>query len=146
MERIDKQVTVNASIERVFNYLKEPDNLLEIWSSLIQVDGIKPLANSGYYVKWSYKMAGMRFNGFAEYTKVVPNQWIIIEVKGEIFATLTWTFRENNGKTNVYLTIEYTIPVPLLGKLAEVIVRRMNEQEADLIMSHLSTRFLVINH
>lgn len=44
------------------------------------------------------------------------------------------------------LTIEYIVPIPLLGKLAEAIIARMNDQEADLVMANLRDRFMMTGH
>ena len=40
----------------------------------------------------------------------------------------------------------YPVPIPLLGKLAEAIIVKMNDQEGDLMMAHLRTRFMMANH
>jgi hypothetical protein len=48
--------------------------------------------------------------------------------------------------TRVTLTIEYKVPIPLLGKLAEAIIVRMNDQEGDLIMVNLGARFMMSTH
>ncbi len=39
------------------------------------------------------------------------------------------------------LDIEYTIPIPVLGKLAEKLVLRRNEREADLAMANIKDKF-----
>ena len=143
MARIDREVIINSSIERVFNYLKEPTNWPEIWPSLIGVGDLQRLPNGGYKGKAEYKMAGMRFKGSGELTEFVPNQWIVVKSKGPAQSTLTGTFRSINNKTRITLTIEYKIPIPLLGKLAEYIILKMNEHEADLVMANLQARFLV---
>jgi hypothetical protein len=36
--------------------------------------------------------------------------------------------------------IEYTIPVPVLGKIAEGLVLRQNEKEADLAMANIKAK------
>ena len=38
------------------------------------------------------------------------------------------------------LEIEYTIPVPVLGKLAEKIVLKRNEREADLALINIKEK------
>lgn len=145
MAKVEKEVTVTAPIEEVFSYVSEPSNLLEFWPSLIEVKDIQPLPNGGYSGRWVYKMAGMRFEGTAEYTEMIPNQWFVIETQGGIKSIVTWAFRSRDDETSVFLTIEYKIPIPLLGKLAEVIILRWNEQEGDLMMAHLKTRFTASN-
>lgn len=143
MARVEKEVIVTAPIEKVFSYISEPNNLLEFWPSLVEIKDIQSLPNGGYSARWVYKMAGMRFEGTGEYTQVIPNHWIIIETKGGVSSTITWTFRSVQDGTRVNLTVEYRVPIPLLGKLAEAIIVMMNEQEGDLIMANLRARFML---
>lgn len=145
MAGIDKEVTVNAPIEKVFEYVSYPVNMLEFWPGLVEVKDVNTLPNGGYSVGWVYKMAGIRFEGEAEYTKMVSPHYFTIEIKGGIKSLITWTFRSIEGRTRVTLTIEYNIPIPLLGKLAEAIIVKMNESEAKLMMIHIQTRFLQTN-
>jgi len=142
MARIEKEVTLRVPIEKIFNYISMPSNLLEFWPSLMEIKDLQSLPNGGYSGQWVYKMLGIRFEGTAKYTQIVPNQWFAIETEGGIGSTMTWTFRSREDITRVTLTIEYKIPIPLLGKLAEAIIVRMNDQEGDLMMSHLQARFL----
>jgi len=143
LARVEKEVIVNAPIEKVFSYISEPDNLVEFWPSLIEIKDIQSLPNGGYSGRWVYKMAGMRFEGTGEYTQIIPNQWFIVETTGGVRSTMTWTFRSVPDGTRVNFTIEYRVPIPLLGKLAEAIIVMMNEQEGDLMMANLRARFMV---
>ena len=36
--------------------------------------------------------------------------------------------------------IEYSVPVPVLGRLAEALVVKMNEREAELVLANLKSR------
>ncbi len=143
---VDKEVVVNAPVEKVFSYISEPSNLPEIWPSLMEILAVQSLPNGGYRFRWAYKMAGMRFRGTGEYTEIVPNQWFVVKTKGGIRSTITWTFRLKENKTRVTFTVEYKVPIPLLGKMAEAIIVRMNDQEGDLIMVNLGARFMISKH
>ena len=145
MAKIEKAAMVNAPIEKIFGHINELSNWLEFWPSLMEITDVQSLPNGGYSGRWVYKMAGMRFQGKGEYTDIVPNHWLVIKTKGAISSTITWTFRSIGNRTRVTLTIEYKVPIPLLGKLAEAIVVKMNEQEADLIMHNLQFRFIMTN-
>jgi uncharacterized membrane protein len=146
MAKVDKEVLIKAPLGKIFGYIMEPANLLEFWPSLMEIRDIQSLPNGGYSARWVYKMLGMRFEGTAEYTQVVPNRLLVIETKGGITSAIAWTVRSWEDKTRVTLTIEYKVPVPLLGKLAEIIVLKMNDHEADLMMVNLQARFLIANH
>jgi len=143
MVTIGEAVTVFAPAEKVFNYLSEPSNLPEIWPSLVEVTDIQSLPDGGYSARWKYKMAGRIFKGRAVHTEIVPNKIIVIKTGGGINSTITWKFRTRANRTRVTFTVEYNIPVPLLGKLAETIIAKMNEQEMVLVMSNLRARFML---
>ena len=140
MAKVDKEVWIESPIENIFGYISNPSNLPEVWPSLMDIKDIKSLPNGGYSCRWLYKMLGMRFQGFAEYTQIVPNKFFVVETKGGINSTISWTVRSRENKTRVTLTIDYKVPVPVLGKLAEIIVLNMNDHEGDLIMTNLQTR------
>ncbi len=146
MARVEKEITVISPIEQVWNYINEPANLPEFWPSVLEIKNVKPLPNRGYSGQWLYKMAGVTFEGSGENTEVVPHQWVVTETRGGIKSRITWTFRSRGEITRVTLTIEYIIPIPLLGRLAEAIIVRMNDQEADLVMANLRARFMMADH
>ena len=146
MARLEKEVTIEAPLENIFSYISDPSNLPEFWPSLMEIKNIQSLPNGGYSGRWVYKMAGMRFEGTAEYIKMVPNQFFVIETNGGIVSMMAWTVRSRDNLTRVTLTIEYKVPIPLLGKLAEAIIVKMNDQEGDLIMANLRARFMLANH
>ncbi|HEY95900.1 MAG TPA: SRPBCC family protein [Dehalococcoidia bacterium] len=148
MEKINKEIIVNTSIEKVFKYVENPINWLEFWPSIIDITDLQPLPDGGYRAKFEYKMAGRRFKGEGKFTDYAPNNWFVVTTKGGISSKITFTFRTFNEKlrssqTRVTLTIEYTIPIPLLGKIAEIVIRKMNDQEIELVMANLRARFLV---
>ncbi len=146
MAKVDKEVWIEAPIEKVFGYIHEPSNWPEFWPSLMEIKDIQLLPNGGHSARGVYKMLGMRFEGTGECTQIVLNRFFVIETKGSIQSTIAWTVRDWENKTRVTLTIEYKVPVPLLGKLAEAIIVKMNDHEADLIMANLQTRFMIANH
>ncbi|MFC1987035.1 SRPBCC family protein [Chloroflexota bacterium] len=144
MARLEKEVILEAPIEDIYNYVSDPRNLPEFWPSVIDITDLKSLPNGGYIGRWTYKMAMAYFKGKGKYVKVAPNRLLVIETSGGIGSTITWTFRSRDNITRVTLTIEYKIPVPLLRKLAEAIIVKMNDEEGDLMMANLQARFVSI--
>jgi uncharacterized protein YndB with AHSA1/START domain len=146
MAAINKEVIINAPREEIFAYVSKPSNLPEIWPSLMQIKNEQLLPSGGYSFQWVYKMSGVYLEGTGEYTDIVPNQWFTAKTSGAIDSTITWTFRYIDSQTRVTFTIEYRTPLPLLNRLAEMIIAKMNDQEADLILANLQTRFTEVNH
>jgi uncharacterized protein YndB with AHSA1/START domain len=137
---LEKTITINAPIEKVFGYVEEPTNLPEIWPSLVEAKDVQRLPNGGTSFRWVYKMAGVRFEGTSEDTDYVANQRVVSKTKGGIESTVTWTFQPEAGGTKVTYEAEYTVPIPLLGKLAESFIVKQNEGEAELILANLKAR------
>jgi uncharacterized membrane protein len=141
MATVRQSVTVHAPVDQVFEYISDPTNLPEIWPSLVEV---KDVQNKPGYVgstyRWVYKMAGMRFEGQTECIECTPGERIVMQDQGGINAQRTTTFQTTNGETEVTTLAEYTIPVPLLGRLAEAFIVKQNEKEADAFLSNLKSR------
>ena len=138
MATIESSITINAPVEKVFEYSK-PENLPEFWPSLVEVKNIKELPNGGYSWDWVYKMAGMNFNGSSEHVEFVENERTVAQSTG-IESTITWTYEPVSGGTKMTALTEYKIPVPLLGKVAEAFIVKMNENESETILANLKAR------
>ncbi len=136
MVKIERSVTINAPADRVFSYLSGPMNLLEWVPSLTDVRDVTGYG-MGQKFSWTYEMIGMSFKGESEITEHVINQRIVKKSSGGISSTWTWTLEPVAGGTRLNLVVEYTIPVPVLGKVAERLVLRQNEREADFAIVNL---------
>jgi uncharacterized membrane protein len=140
MAKVKKSITINAPIEKVFEYLTEPTNLPEIWPSLVESEIVERLPDGGNRTKYVYKMAGMRLEGTSEDTEFVPNQRVVSKTKGGVEAELIWEYQSEGETTKLTFTTEYTVPIPLLGKLAETFIVKQNENEAETILANLKAR------
>lgn len=136
MAKIKKTITINAPVDKVFDYASEPTNLPEFWPSMVEVKDVK----KGKSFKWVYKMAGMRFEGTSEVTESIANQRRVTKSTGGIPNMFIWTYQPEQAGTKLMLEIEYTVPVPLLGRLAEAFIVKMNEREADTLLANIKAR------
>ena len=136
MATIKDSININAPVEKVFEGLT-PEHLPEVWPSLVEVNNIQELPNGGFSWDWVYKMAGMRFTGSSEHTEVVPNERTVTLSTGGIDSTITWEYQPVDGGTKFTTTVEYKVPIPLLGKLAESIIVKMNENESNVLLANV---------
>ena len=139
MAKLTKSITINAPVEKVFDYISDSANLPEIWPSLVEMKDIKHLPDGRTTDRWKYKMAGMHLEGTST-TEYVENKSVISNTEGGVKSTQIWTFEPADGGTKATFEVEYTVPIPLLGKLAEAIVVKMNDHEGDIIMANLKSR------
>ena len=138
MAIVKKSTQINETAEKVFNYLSDHNNEPDWMPGMIELNVISGDGkNVGDQYKWKYKMAGMILNGESIVREIVPNRKIVTESSVGIKNTFTFILEPNEKGTILELNIDYTIPVPILGKLAEKIVLGKNEREADLAMENI---------
>jgi uncharacterized membrane protein len=137
MSKVESSITTNAPVEKVFDYISDRSHLPEIWPSLVEITDIESLPNGGCKNHWKYKMAGMHLSGTSEDTEFIANQRIVSKTKGGVESVQTWTFQPEGNGTKITFSVEYTIPVPVLGKLAEAVIVKMNEREGKALLENL---------
>jgi uncharacterized membrane protein len=137
MSKLEKSITINAPIEKIFDYVGDQANLPKIWPSLIEITDLKALPNGGWSNRWKYKMTGIHLSGTSEDIEHVANQRIVSKTKGGVESIQTWMFQPGDGGTKVTFAVEYTIPIPVIGAVAEAVIVKMNEQEAKTILENL---------
>jgi carbon monoxide dehydrogenase subunit G len=139
MLKVERGIFIKAPVEKVFSYITDPKNELEWLPSITDVRDITGLG-VGQQWGWSYKMLGLTFKGKTEVAEFTSNKRYVYESSGGITSTWTYTFNPEAGGTRLNLVVEYTIPVPVLGKVAERLVLSQNEREADLGMANIKGR------
>jgi uncharacterized protein YndB with AHSA1/START domain len=138
--KIEKTISIDAPVEKVFAYVDDPSNLLEIWPSLVDVKDVERLPSGGSKFRWTYKMAGVRVEGVAEAVEYVANRHIVSKSEGGVSSTITWDFEPEDGGTKVTNAVDYTVHLPVLRKLAESFLVRVNENEGDVLLANLKAR------
>ena len=139
MAKVERNTLIKAPLEKLFSYLTDPKNELEWLPSITDVRGVTG-QGVGKKWDWTYKMIGLSFKGNSEVIEQVDNEKYIYKTKGGIRSTWTFMVKAEGGGTRLNLTVEYTIPVPVLGKVAERLVLAQNEKEADLAISNIKSR------
>jgi len=140
MIKAGSSIIINAPVTKIFDYLSEPTNQPEIWPSLMEIKDVQRLPDGKTKNRWVYKMAGIRLEGTSEGVESVVNQRIVSKTKGGVESTQTWIFQPEAGGIKVTFEVEYTVPIPVLGKLAEAIIVKMNEHEGEVILANLKSR------
>ena len=136
MAKVERRITIHAPVEKVFNYIADPMNLPEWVPSVMEIKDVSG-SGVGQHHRWTYKMAGILLKGETTVTEHIPNERIVSQSKGGVTSTWILSFKTQDGGTMMGLDIEYTIPIPVIGKIAEKIVLKRNEREADLAMSNI---------
>ena len=137
MVKLHKSITIHAPVERVYAFMDDPSHLPEVWPSMVEVKDIKPSPAGGSNFGWVYKMAGMRFEGASETTIHETNKHTQTKSVKGIESKFDWDYKSQNGNTVFDVDLEYNVPIPLVGKLAESFIVNQNEHEADTLLANL---------
>ena len=141
MPKIERSVTINAPVKKIFDYIADPKLQVEWWPGMIEVKDIKQTEQGvGSTYKFAYKVAGMRFEGEDTVEEYIPNKKMVTRSKGGIESSWTWNFEPYNDKTKVEVIVEYKVPIPVLGKIAEALVLKQNQREADHALANIKDK------
>ena len=140
MATVEATITITAPADKIFTYINERTNLPEIWPSLVEITDMKQLPDGGRSIRFVYKMAGIRLEGTGQDIENKPDQRIVTKTGGAVESTQTWLFNSAGEKTEVTFKVDYTIPVPVLGKLGEAIIVKINQHEGNAILANLKAR------
>lgn len=142
MIEINKDISIRTPARKISEFLIEPSNYPEIWSSMLECQGMERAADGSHYLKtrFVYKMAGVRVEGISDTLEFIPERSLVTKSSGGIDNTIRWTLEPNDSGTHVRVNMQYQVPIPVLGKLAEQVVARMNEREVQTMLENLKTR------
>ena len=141
MARVERSITINAPVEKVFAYIADPMSEPEWQPGAVEVKDVTLTEEGvGSHDRWVYKLMGLRLEGESTTLEYIPNQRIVTQSKGGIVSTWTHTFEPHDGGTKANVVVEFTVPIPVLGKVAEAFALRQIEREADLAVANLKAR------
>jgi uncharacterized protein YndB with AHSA1/START domain len=136
MATINNSININAPVEKVFAYVADPMTSPEWLVGATEVTDVTG-SGVGQHYHWKYNMLGIPLRGETTVSEYVPNERRVTDSKGGAISKWTFTFAPHEGGTKLDLELDYTIPVPVLGKLAEKLVLKRNQSEADLSMENI---------
>jgi len=136
MRKLLKSIEINAPVDRVYEFMTTPTNLPSIWPSLLAVANVERRADGTNSFDWTYKMAGMHFHGHTRPLEVKQNQLVVMRSDEGIPNTFRWTYQPKGAGTLLTVEVEYSMPTPILGPIAEVVVAKKNDRELDTLLSN----------
>jgi len=124
---------IHAPIDQVFAYVDDTRTLGDWFPSLIEVRNLVG-AGAGHQFEWTYKMVGVLLTSQSVVVEHVPNECATHQSIGMIHSTFTYCVEPHGDGTLLTIDLAYSIPFPVLGKVAEHITERRNAREFDLAL------------
>lgn len=136
MIRSESSVEIDVPVEVVFAHLSDPMNMVEDLPSAVEVKDVKGQGKGMTYTL-VYKVLGVRLTIPCEVTEYVPQKRITIKSEKMTFAHY---FEPTEKGCRLSGFCEYEIPIPLVGKIAEALLKKMNEREWGAVEANLKAR------
>jgi uncharacterized protein YndB with AHSA1/START domain len=135
VQSLNDSVVIQAPLGAVFSYVTEPTKMAEWLPSMMEVCNVIG-SGEGQQYEWRYKLAGMLFHGQGVVVSYVPNERSVHQTIGAVHSL--WTFRVDpaEGGTRFSLDVEYEVPLPVLGKLAERVIATRDARAVALALAN----------
>jgi uncharacterized membrane protein len=129
-------IVIHAPADRVFAYVDDPMNLVEWLPTMIEIRNVIG-TGAGQQQEWTYKMAGLLLRGQATVVEHVPNKSAVHQTIGMISSNFGYAVEPHEEGSVLTLEVEYSVPIPVLGKLAEHIALRRNERDFQIALENV---------
>lgn len=136
MPKIHKRIEIKAPAHKIYNFIEDSRREPEWIKSMAEVSNVIG-TGQGSHFNWTWKMVGLPLRGESTNIEDIPDRKIVMQTTGGIESTWTFELEPHQDVTEVDLDIDYRIPVPVLGKLAEKVVASRNEHDTELALQKL---------
>jgi uncharacterized membrane protein len=136
MVKAEGNIIINEPVEKVFGLLIDTEKAPDWLPLMMEVSDIQG-KGVGKKFKWTYKFIGIKFEGMSEVVEEVPNKKVVTTSKAGIESVWTFDLNQDGTGTKVDLLVEYTIPVPVLGKFAESFVVKQGTHDIKHALENL---------
>ncbi len=126
----EHSIVIHAPLSEVFAYVNAPATLPDWMTGMSEVRNIVG-SGAGLQYDWTYTMVGVRLRGQNVVVEYVPDECAAHQSIGMVNATWKSIVEPHEDGTKLRFQVEYTIPFPVLGKLAEHLTVRRNERDVD---------------
>jgi uncharacterized protein YndB with AHSA1/START domain len=102
MSGMKRSIHIEAPVEKVFDFIKDPRNMQGILATPFAPTDVKPTKEGvGSYYGWVTKTPVFRMEGFDVYTEFVPNQRITDRSSSGLAGDWTFSFEPEGSGTQV---------------------------------------------
>jgi len=124
MKFLKNSVVISAPTDRVLTYVNDPTTMVDWVPTMMEIRDVIGTGEGQQY-GWTYKYVGLLLTGQSTVVEYVPNEHSVHQTIGTINSVWTFRVEPHEDGTRLTLDVEYEIPMPVLGKLAEhLVVRR----------------------
>ena len=126
-------ILIHAAPNDVFAYVDDPTELPTWLPAMIEVRNVVG-TGLGQQYEYTYKMGGLQLRGQSVVIEHVPNERGVHQVLGMISALWDYSVEPHPDGTVLNIEVDYTIPIPVLGRLVERLAIKQNAASFELAL------------
>lgn len=141
MTQIRKNILINAPIEKVYAFARDPEKWNTWFVGLSAPEEIKGRGEAGTTSKHKYMMAGLSFPMTARVVEDTPGpktaHWRGT-FEGPLSGQHVWTYTAKGDATEMTGELDYTIPGNVVGKIADkLVIEKLQERAIEHSLDNL---------
>lgn len=136
MASLSRSAVIQAPLERLFEYVSDAEKLPEWLPSMVEVRKVVG-SGEGQQYDWTYKMIGLLLNGQTTVVEYVPNKCTVHQSIGTIRSTWTIGVEPHADGSRLTIFVEYEVPVPVLGRLAERVAISRDARDFEMAFENI---------
>ena len=131
-----KSVIINTPLDKVFNYICNPKNMLEWHPNITKIQNVVSKGEN-FRWDWGYKMMGVPFTGNARIITKIDYNDLRIENTGGINSNWTFSFTPQAGGTRLDFEVGYTMPTEVLDRVNELLALKRNDRMTEMALANI---------
>lgn len=130
MAEIHKSATIDAPVEKVFDFMDDPAKIPSYTPNVERVEDVVRTDNRvGDTFRLIYKVMGITFDEKFKVTEYQRPSRVRLTFDGGMKGTFAWSYAPEGSKTRVTVDIDYQLAGGALGKAIDsAVLHRMNEK------------------
>src|SRR5919201_6138827 len=139
MSEIHRGATVEASIERVFDFVDDPENLRTYVPNVERVEDVQRTDKRiGDSFRVIYKVLAVTFDEKFTVIEYESPHRTVLTFEGGMKGKFAWTFEAEGPHTRVNVDVEYELAGGPLGKAVDrLLLERTNERTIDPMLQNM---------
>jgi carbon monoxide dehydrogenase subunit G len=139
MSEINKSATIEASIEKVFDFVDDPEKIPKYVPNVERVEDVKRSDKRiGDSFRVIYKVLGVTFDEKFTVTEYQRPSHTQSNFEGGMNGTFSWTFESEGPSTMANVSVEYELAGGPLGKAIDALVlERANEKTIERMLQNM---------
>jgi carbon monoxide dehydrogenase subunit G len=139
MAHIQKRATIDAPIEKVFDFVDDPEKISTYAPNVERVvDVVRTEKRVGDSFRVIYRVLGVTFDEKFKVTGYERPNRLENSVKGGMTGTFNWNFEPQGKQTLVNVDVQYSLAGGPIGKAIDaVMLERTNEKTMEQMLQNI---------